>query len=138
MKYFAMAAVLGLAALPSVSRATIFVVNVFSFDFSMNLPGGPVVDPIINVGDTVRWNWINPHHSSTSDSGQLESWDSGVMHSAGATFDHTFTNVGVFTYHCVPHQGIMSGTVTVVPEPGTLLALSTGAALLMRRRYSKK
>ena len=60
----------------------------------------------------------------------------------GSTFDHTFTNVGVWEYYCQNHgfdngngtAGGMAGKVTVVPEPASLIALSLGLGVLMLRR----
>src|SRR5580693_5322253 len=51
-------------------------------------------DPVtIHVGDTVDWVWDSNDLSTTSVKGTAEQWDSGVLN-AGATFEHTFTQVG--------------------------------------------
>ena len=97
-------------------------------------------DPLtIGLGDTVRWTWASGFHSTTSDPGQSEIWDSGE-HGLPFSYDHTFTHLGSFRYYCSVHgapngQG-MSGAVAVVPEPTSLLAMATfvGAGLLNRRR----
>jgi plastocyanin len=74
----------------------------------------------IDVGDTVTWTWTGSNmHSTTSDDGQADSWDSGTKSSG--TFAHTFDTAGVFTYHCKVHAS-MKGTVTVggaSPSPST-------------------
>jgi hypothetical protein len=96
------------------------LVHVFSNDYSA-APVGPPVDPTINLGDTIHWQWDASFHSVTSVSGSVESFSSGVLN-AGATLDHTFTHAGVFTYFCTIHghdngDGTtfgMSGTITVV------------------------
>jgi plastocyanin len=103
---------LGLAAMPA--RAATIVVHVFAFDFSTNPPGQPIVDPTIHLGDTIEWVWDADFHSTTSDPGQAESWDSDILDS-GSVFDHTFTHLGTFTYYCIPHSEFMTGTITVVP-----------------------
>lgn len=64
----------------------------------------------ITVGDTVTWtNADDSPHTATADGG---TFDSGTLDS-GATFSHTFTSVGTFTYVCSFHDE-MVGTVTVV------------------------
>ena len=65
----------------------------------------------IEVGDTVTWTWSGSNnHSTSSDAGQAESWDSGIRSSG--TFAHTFDDAGTFTYHCTVHSS-MHGTVVV-------------------------
>jgi trimeric autotransporter adhesin len=96
-------------------------VHVFNFDFSINPSGQNVVDPTIDLGDTIHWVWDSGTHTSTSVTGSAETWNSGAM-SAGGSFDHTFTHSGTFSYYCMFHgsdngngtAGGMSGTVTVV------------------------
>jgi plastocyanin len=66
----------------------------------------------IDPGDTVTWNFAVAGHTTTSNAGQAERWDSGPR-TGGATFAHTFTKPGRFTYICLPHQTFMKGTVTV-------------------------
>ena len=65
----------------------------------------------VNLGATVTWNNNdNMVHTVTADDA---SFDSGDI-SAGASFTHTFSTLGTYTYHCIHHSG-MTGTVTVVP-----------------------
>lgn len=66
----------------------------------------------IRVGDTVEWmNMDSVDHTTTSDSGDPASWDSGAL-ATNATFSVTFTQSGVYTYHCAIHPS-MTGTITV-------------------------
>lgn len=66
----------------------------------------------VRAGTNVTWvNCGAPgtdSHTSTADAGL---WDSPLL-VPGKTFTQTFTTVGVFTYHCIPHPGML-GTVTV-------------------------
>src|SRR5262245_43679199 len=78
-------------------------VHIFNNDFSANVKGQPIVDPTINVGDTIHWVWDEGFHSTTSVAGIAEQWDSGLSSTVGHTFDHTFTNVGTFAYYCTIH-----------------------------------
>ena len=111
-------------------------VHIFNFAFSP--------DPTINTGDTIHWIWDSGLHSTTSVTGLSESWDSGGQ--SGATFDHTFTNLGSFPYYCSIHRfdngngtaGGMSGVINVTPEPATVGLLLLGAAAVLRRRSQRK
>lgn len=128
------------------ARAGVVVdVYVFDFDVSANLPSGPIVDPVIMVGDTIRWVWIDDFHNVVSCVGQAESWESDIF-AAGDTFVYQFTIPGVYQYYCSPHgfdvgngtyEG-MGGQITVLAVPGpsgaALLALTT----LMGGRRSRR
>jgi plastocyanin len=71
----------------------------------------------IQVGDTVRWNWLSGFHSTTSGtcSGsncpQDGNWDSGA--GSGKTFSLRFTQAGTFHYFCTVHGAAMTGVVQV-------------------------
>ena len=102
------------------SASRVHVVSIMSSTFS---PENLTVD----AGDTVRWRLVqyntnpsNYQHSTTADNGD---WDSGLMN-LGATFSHTFTTVGTYSYACSVHP-TMTGNVTVVAGSGQGLA-STG------------
>ena len=63
----------------------------------------------VTVGTTVKWvNNDNMVHTVTADD---NSYNSGDL-AAGATFSHTFSTAGTYTYHCKYHSG-MTGTVWV-------------------------
>lgn len=66
----------------------------------------------ISAGTTVEWiNKDSATHTSTSDSGDPASWDSGPL-ATNATFNFTFTKTGTYTYHCAIHP-YMIATITV-------------------------
>jgi plastocyanin len=68
----------------------------------------------IGVGEKVTWSFAEAGHTTTSRPGQAERWNSGPATSpAGASFEHTFTQPGRFSYLCLPHQSFMRGTVVV-------------------------
>jgi len=79
---------------------------------------------MIQVGDTVQWNWVGATlHSTTSGTpGHPDGiWDSG-SHNNGFTFSFTFTSAGTFNYFCTPHGACcgMIGTVTVTEAIDTV------------------
>jgi len=76
----------------------------------------------ITVGTTVTWaNIERTNHSTRSDPGQAESWDSGdmarkVTEKAFKTFSHTFTKPGRYTYGSGLDYDIGRGVIFVVQE----------------------
>jgi plastocyanin len=96
----------------------------------------------ISVGDYVIWFGIHDAHSTISDTGQAEYWDSGSL-TEGLSFVHTFTHAGNFTYHSTfPEDAGQVGWVYVqqpVPEfPDSMIYIALAAAvtlaLLVERR----
>jgi plastocyanin len=73
----------------------------------------------INVGNKVTWtNRSDAPHTVTSNSGaELKS----PTLSAGATFNHAFSTIGTFAYHCTIHT-YMKGIVVVLAAGATLPA----------------
>ena len=104
------------------AAATIDTIYVYSFDFSTNPQGGPVVDAVITVGDSVRWVRQEGNHTTTSVAGNAEQWDA-PLNNTDLTFTRQFTILGAYAYYCRPHgidngdgtAGGMSGTITVLP-----------------------
>ncbi len=69
----------------------------------------------VAVGDSVTWEFTAAGHTSTSLSGQAESWNSAPSgtNPAGTTFTYVFTKPGRYQYVCIPHQDFMRGVVEV-------------------------
>ncbi len=140
-KFLAGAAALGVSCAAGAATVDVFVYN---FAFSVNMPGGPVADPVIDVGDTVRWVFLQGFHNVHSSDGQAESFVSEFFQGDGTqTFEHTFTTAGDYAYYCEIHgddNGMggfegMGAFVHVVPAPGAgALALGVGLLTAPRRR----
>jgi plastocyanin len=79
----------------------------------------------IAAGDTVIWENVDTFfpHTTISDlpSGNANYW-TGLMVGEGDTFEHTFNNVGTFTYH--DNQGSGQGTITVTAPPAAGIVLA--------------
>lgn len=62
----------------------------------------------IAVGTTVKWtNKDGVSHTVTSDDGVF---DSGLL-KKGDSFTYTFTQAGVFPYHCTPHSNMQASII---------------------------
>ena len=129
---FLVLAILGAAP----AAATIDTVYVYSFDFSTNPQGGPVVDAVITVGDSVRWVRQEGNHTTTSVVGNAEQWDA-PLNNTDLTFTRQFTILGTYAYYCRPHgfdngdgtAGGMSGTITVLPAGTGACCLPVGGCV---------
>ena len=107
------------ATLLAASAATV-TVHVFGFDYSVNPQGQKIVDPVIDVGDTIHWVWDSGGHNVQSVKGSMETFKTGIL-ATGATYDYTFHNAGQVVYFCLPHgtdlgngkASGMAGTVTI-------------------------
>jgi plastocyanin len=91
----------------------------------------------IAPGDRVTWRWsgLNPHNVRSTE-GQQESFRSSVMTGPGASFEHTFTRPGRFTYFCEVHPTNMRGAVEVggPPFPDTTRPRVSGLRAKVRGR----
>jgi plastocyanin len=69
----------------------------------------------IALGDSVTWNFTVDGHTSTSLSGQPDSWDSRDegAGAAGSSFTHVFNTPGRYQYVCIPHRSFMKGVIEV-------------------------
>ena len=98
------------------------------------------IDLTIDIGDTVRWEWVLGFHNVVNgfpgDPDEDTLFNSGPPTSDPSTFfEYTFEDAGVFGYHCEVHEdrGMIS-FVTVTPAPGTLAALAPVGLVMTRRR----
>ena len=67
----------------------------------------------IQAGDSVQWkNEMGFPHTSTSDAGTPNSWDTGHIDGDATSKPVTFTAKGDNPYHCSIHKQ-MKGTVVV-------------------------
>jgi plastocyanin len=94
----------------------------------------------IQVGDTVRWNWSSFNHTVTEgNDGTVDGNEAfhspltalvpqfSVVFSAAFVAAHPRPG-GVYEYFCAPHfLGGMTGTVTVVADPGTPYCFGDGS-----------
>lgn len=119
------------------ARAATVDVFVYNNQFSINQPGQPVQHPVISVGDTIRWVWLQGNHTTTSVAGSAEGWNAPLS-SSNTTFSHTFTHVGTHWYYCIPHGSDngdgtasgMSGTITVLSASPGACCLPGGTCVL--------
>lgn len=72
----------------------------------------------VSPGTTVIWEWTGEGggHNVVADA-EDPAFVSELRAEAGYTFEHTFTDPGVYTYYCSPHRGYgMIGVVEVIAE----------------------
>ena len=96
-------------ALASPVSAFDWSVNVIDYEFQPK-------ERTIAVGDSVTWNFAVAGHTTTSNGGQPDSWNSaavGGTNGAGVPFSKVFNKPGRYQDICVPHQSFMSGVIQV-------------------------
>jgi len=91
------------------TRAAVQPISIAEFSFSP-------ATLTITVGDSVTWTNSDPlAHTVTS---ATNIWNSGPLNQSG-TFQHTFTQPGIFPYFCsihpTMHGTILVGTQTYLP-----------------------
>lgn len=67
----------------------------------------------VNVGDVVKWTWVNGGHTTTSLTipAGAAAWNSPITSSV-TTFSYTVTVAGNYNYECSPHSPSMAGSFT--------------------------
>jgi plastocyanin len=77
----------------------------------------------VTAGATVRWTNADPvTHTTTSDIGSLDPWNSGQL-GPGGIFTKTFATPGTYSYHCAIHPSML-GTIVVIQEPSLTVTLA--------------
>ena len=122
-------AVAGLAVPPRSHAADVFEIHMRN-DASRVKSWFDPVGLHIMPGQTIRWILGMDVHSSAAyhPKNAMHSlriperaipWDSGLLTTKGAHFDHVFTVEGVYDYFCLPHEGDgMVGRI-IVGQPGS-------------------
>ena len=83
----------------------------------------------INLGDTVKWTWLNGSHTTTSLTipAGATAWDHPI-NSTSTSFTYIPSKLGVYNYKCTPHFAMgMQGNFTVVC-PAATVQISAGGA----------
>lgn len=95
--------------------STKWVVSVADFQFS------PSSITNVNLGDTIRWEWVSGIHTTTSTSvpAGAASWDSPID-AVNTFFEYPATVAGTYNYHCMHHPTVMIASFTVLGAAPTL------------------
>ncbi len=75
----------------------------------------------VQVGDTIRWVWVNGFHTTTSTSipAGAASWDEPI-NSSNTTYEYRVTVAGAYDYLCTPHSSTQIGHFTATSPAATL------------------
>lgn len=82
-----------------------------------------------NIGDTIKWNWINGGHTTTCNGSSFTSLPAGAaswnasMNSGSPTFRYVITVAGTYGYKCSFHAPGMVAAINVA-APATTLNLT--------------
>jgi len=95
--------------------ATKHIVLVGNFYFN---PSGI---PDVVVGDTIRWEWVEGMHTTTSTviPTGAASWNSPISSSV-QVFEYRVTVPGTYNYKCTPHSSIQTGSFVATGFTPTL------------------
>lgn len=94
--------------LPAFAQATTYNVSVANFSFTP-------ASVVMNLGDTITWNWSAGAHTTTSTTipSGATTWDQPITQS-NTSFTYVPTKVGTYNYKCTPHSSLgMVGSFTV-------------------------
>jgi plastocyanin len=94
-----------LTAIAAISETRVVNVGDFYFQDQVSL----TAQTRINVGDSVKWQWIGGNHTTT-EVGKL--WNAPI-NSLSTTYERVFDKPGLWEYFCVFHHQVMRGTVRV-------------------------
>lgn len=75
----------------------------------------------VQVGDTIRWVWVNGSHTTTSTTipGSAAAWDEPI-NSSNTFYEYRVTVAGVYNYLCTPHSSTQIGQFTATAPAATL------------------
>ncbi len=146
----AAALLIGLFTTGSSASAATYEVTLEGLSFVYNGQTDMDIDLTISPGDTVRWVWVSGLHNVASgfppepNGGEL--FFSGEATAVpGTTFEYTFTEPGLYGYHCEIHEDVgmfssvmVAGAVPTVSEWGlvvmTLLGFAVATVAFKRTR----
>ncbi len=109
-----------LSAPPAEANSTV-TVTVGDAWFCDETFGGGVCDTVIDIGDTVSWDFGGTAllHTTTACGASCDAptatplWDSGVVAAGGGPFEFTFTEPGIYLYYCAVHPFVQRGRIIV-------------------------
>jgi plastocyanin len=78
----------------------------------------------VAVGDTIRWQWVNGSHTTTSSSipAGAATWDK-LITSSNQVYEYQVTVAGTYNYVCTPHVGMGMIASFVATDPAMLTVL---------------
>jgi len=103
---------------------SLFLVNgAFAVKHTVNVQNYSFIPANLNVqvGDTIRWVWVNGSHTTTSTTipGSAASWDEPI-NSSNTSYEYRVTVAGVYNYLCTPHSSSQIGSFTATAPAATL------------------
>ena len=103
---------LAVSMVASNASATVHTILVGNFYFN------PSVIADVQVGDTIKWQWVEGNHTTTSTTipSGAANWDA-PMNIGNQVFEYTVTMPGTYNYKCTPHSTIQMGSFTAVSVP---------------------
>ena len=95
-----------------ISRATTYIIETSDFQFTQDFD-------TIQVGDTVKWVWINGVHTTTSNGlpPGAQPW-SVELNQFNTSFSYVVKGGGVYNYISVPDAPLMGGSFVVANPVG--------------------
>src|SRR4030095_8914380 len=88
------------------------------------------------VGDTVKWQWVNGSHTTTSLTvpGGANPWDQAI-NSSTPTFKYVITTAGNYHYKCTPHFPSMVADFTANPVGITPIGSEVPQSFKIEQNY---
>ncbi|HLN53554.1 MAG TPA: BACON domain-containing carbohydrate-binding protein [Lentimicrobium sp.] len=109
--------------LPVIALLLIFSSRVYAVKHIVNVQNYAFVPANLNVqvGDTIRWVWINGSHTTTSTTipTGAPAWDEPIT-SSNPFYEYRVTVAGVYNYLCIPHSSTQIGQFTATNPTPTL------------------